>query len=268
VSSNNNQHKWKNEDMCEHIITLKDFEGATVAAAKALNDIQTRELYKEHYTSLKKFTEGELEWTEQRLYQLLDFHKIRESLPASTHPGLSNEKQARALKRVPEKDRAKVLKAAEKLGKITPRTITEAAKVIEVELIEVDHEGHQIPKSSMKTWNRRNEVDELLRHIANVRAWSEKVQKSTDKLYAVKEFSAQEIFAQSGNIYRMLKVLVPWSICPTCKGVTPSTCGDCNGRGMIHKDRWDRVDSVTKRMMKKKADEDASHSTRLSVASR
>ena len=77
---------WKSTDMRRHITTLKDFESGAMAAAEALQDIKERKLYLEYYESLNDFTEKELGWTKRRFYQLLDYHKVKEALPAKSEP--------------------------------------------------------------------------------------------------------------------------------------------------------------------------------------
>jgi hypothetical protein len=251
-------HQWKSTDMRKHIVLLKSFIGSAVNARMAFQDIQDRKLYLEHYENLKDFCEQELGWTKQRFYQLLDFDKIKKSLPARSQPLVDSERQARALKDIPEDKRAEVLEEAAKSGKVTAKSITEAAKVIQIEVIEVDKEGHMIPTPAKDTWKRRDEVDEYLVWLSRIRSWAEKLQKSNDKFYAVKEFSAQEVYTDCGNIRRMISCLVPYSICATCQGQAPKTCASCHGKGMISKHAWDHgVSPETKKMMKKKAEDDA-----------
>lgn len=247
--------EWKNSDMRLHINTLKAFEGAGVAAARALVDIQKRELYLEHYKSVKEFTEKELGWTERRFYQLLDYHKIKDALPASTEPLVQSERQTRALKGVPEEARAEVLEEAAKSGKVTAKSIKEAAaKIIPMEVIEQDHEKHDIPTPAQETWNRRAEMNEFLHQISKMRSWAEKMQKTKDNFFA--EVSFQSLFTDCGNIYSNLKGAVPYSICGVCQGQAPKTCKLCNGRGMISKFSWDHhVPAQQKAMMKRKSDD-------------
>jgi hypothetical protein len=265
-------HQWKLADMRRHISTLKDFEGTTVAAAKAMSDIQERELYKEHYSTIKEFCENELGWTKQRLYQIINFHKLKESLSKiktdKVNTVLTFEGRAsRALQRVPEAQRAEVLEEATKDGgKATTDSINKAiATVFKADVIEVDKEGHAIPTPAVSTWKRRDEVDEYLVWISRIKSWAEKLQKSSDTFYAVKEFSAQEVFTDCGNLYRMIKNLVPHSICSVCQGQAPKSCALCHGKGMISKHTWEHgVAKETKAMMKKKAEDDSPQ--RLSAA--
>ncbi len=247
--------QWKNSDMRVHINTLKAFEGAGVAAAKALSDIQERQLYKEHYDSVNEFAEKELGWTKRRFYQLLDYHKIKEALPARSEPLVHSERQTRALKSVPEEKRAQVLEEAAKSGKVTSQSIKEAvAKVIPMEVIDQDQVGHDIPTPAQETWNRRAEMQEFLHQISKMRSWAEKMQKTKDHFFA--EVSFQELLSDCNNIYSNLKGAVPYSICGVCQGQAPKTCKLCNGRGMISKFSWDHhVGAQQKQMMKRKSDD-------------
>src|SRR4030095_566661 len=73
-----------------HIATLKNFAGASVAAARALAAIRDKHLYLPHKT-LKEFCQRECGFTEQRLFQIISFAKIRAALPPKTQQLLNRE---------------------------------------------------------------------------------------------------------------------------------------------------------------------------------
>jgi hypothetical protein len=245
-------------DFKRHIKTLKNFTGALKAGEKALIDIIDRKLFRHKYDTIEECCEHELGWSRRRYYQLRDFQKIKESLPEECEPLVHKERQTRALKSIPEEHRAEVLEEAAKSGKVTAKSIAQAAKVIQIDVIEVDKEGHAIPTPCKETWRRRDEVDEYLVWLSRIKSWAEKLQKSSDKFYAVKEFSAQEVYTDCGNLRRMISTLVPYSICATCQGQAPNTCASCHGKGMISKHAWDHgVSAEVKKMMKQKASDDA-----------
>ena len=232
---------------------------------KALLEIRDSKLYRPQYSTFEQYCQGRWRFGRRHVNQVIRSSQAVLQLQDTQNlgtmvPKIQTERQARALADVPKDQRPEVLKEAEKSGKLTARSITEAAeKIVKAEVIERDHEGHQIPLPAQDTWNRRHEVDEFLQHLSKIKSWAEKLQKSSDRFYAVKSFSAQEVYTDCGNIYRMIKDLIPWSICPTCQGQAPKTCALCHGRGMISKHTWDSgIDSVTKKMMKKKAEDDSS----------
>src|SRR5882672_4245089 len=68
-----------------HIGTLRNFAGASVAAAKALVDIRDKKLYRPHKT-LKEFCLEECGWSERRLFQVIKFIEIKSALPEKYEP--------------------------------------------------------------------------------------------------------------------------------------------------------------------------------------
>jgi len=62
---------------------------------------------------------------------VVKFDEVRASLPAETEPVVQSERLARELANVPVEQREKVVKAAEKSGKVTAKTVREAAKQTE-----------------------------------------------------------------------------------------------------------------------------------------
>ena len=68
-----------------HIATLRNFAGASVAAAKSRAAIRDKKLYRPHKT-LKEFCQRECGFTERRLYQIISFAKVKAALPAKSEP--------------------------------------------------------------------------------------------------------------------------------------------------------------------------------------
>lgn len=241
--------------------------------------VRDKKYYKARYKTFEAYCIEELGYSKSYAYRLIKAAGVNHQLTLPPSNGDEEtspigdkikqepsqplrESQARELANVPEAERAKVLKRASRKGKRTAATIKEAAEAEKVspigDIIERDEEGHVVPIPAIPTWRRRKEVDDYLRQLSKIKSWAEKLQKTTDVFYKVKEFSAQEVFTDCGNMYRMIKNLVPHSICAVCQGQAPTTCALCHGRGMIGKHTWDRgVDSQTKAMMKKKAEDDA-----------
>ncbi len=64
-----------------------------------------------------------------RAYQMIESVEVRQSVELSPMGlKITNERQARALKDVPESEREEVLKRAAETGTVTAKSITEAAK--------------------------------------------------------------------------------------------------------------------------------------------
>lgn len=249
---------------CNKII--KKNKQAFKACGEALATVLTQKLYRIEYDNFESYCKEKHGFKRAQAYRLMEAAEIADLSPAGRQ--IETEKQARALKDIPPEKHAEVIEAAQKNGKLSAPAITNAAeKIVTVDVIERDHEGHEIPTPAMATWDRRHELDDYIFHISKLRSWAETVQKGSDRFFAEVGFSAQEVYKDSSNLYRMLKGLVPWSICSACQGQAPKTCKGCNGRGMISKHSWDHgVDPTTKKMMKKKAEHDSPAA--LSTASR
>lgn len=247
---------------CNKII--KKNKSAFVKCGLALSTVFTQKLWRQNYKTFEEYCLKEHGFKKSQAYRMVDAVKTIEFSPIGEN--IENEGQAREFKDIPPGQHAEVIDmAVGKNGKLTAAAIKKAAeKVAKANVIETDKEGHSIPTPAKETWDRRDEVDEYLVWLSRIKSWAEKLQKTSDKFYAVQEFSAQEVYTDCGNLYRMIKNLVPYSICAVCQGQAPKQCALCHGKGMISKHTWDHsVDPVTKKMMKKKAEDDAP--TRLSA---
>lgn len=237
--------------------------------------VRDKDYYKARHKTFEAYCEKELGFSRSYAYRLIKAAEVRDQMLALPSPnggetvahGRQNkgkpepdlrERQLRELAKAPEDVRKEILREAAKEGLPTAEKIkTAMAKVVPpADVVERDREGHVVPTPAMATWARRHEVDDYMRQLSKIKSWAEKLQKTTDTFYKVKEFSAQEVFTDCGNLYRMIKNLIPYSICSVCQGQAPDTCALCHGRGMIGQHTWERgVDSQTKAMMKKKAEE-------------
>jgi hypothetical protein len=154
-------------------------------------------------------------------------------------PKIHAERQARALADVPKDKRPEVLKEAEKSGKLTARSITEAAeKTKDRDVIPKDKTGYPITPA-MAIWNRRDEVRDKLRPLQELRQWAEDMQGSNDPLFAEITFSSLKLDIEA--VITTLKGAVPHAVCPACQGQAPQTCTFCKSRGMVSKFRYHGV---------------------------
>jgi hypothetical protein len=165
-----------------HIATLKNFAGASVAAARALAAIRDKKLYRP-YKTLKEFCQRECGWTERRLFQVVAFGKVRQALPAGKRTMVQSERQARELKSVPPEKREEVLDAAVASGKVTAASIRQAAEIVLEEVEDVDTLGRIVPKDALPYWNRRGEAKDLLGLISMARV-AIKALSETDLMWA------------------------------------------------------------------------------------
>lgn len=237
------QQEWS--ERRRHIATLKNFAGASVAAANALAAIRDKKLYRPHKT-LKEFCQHECGWSEQRLFQILKFASIRSSLPSKTKQLLSRESHARELINVPEDQREEVLEEAQHstggARKVTAKDIRAAAKSVASPdsqsangAADVDASGRAIPKPTLKYWNRRTEAAEILAQLRYSKTKLKSLDLS-DPMWIEVNLNAA-IGELQGVISRFSKS-VPNHLCPYCEGLRPDKCAECHGRGCVSEFFW------------------------------
>lgn len=231
-----------------HIATLKNFAGASVAAAKALAAIRDGKLYRPH-KSLKEFCQRECGFTEKRLYQIIKFSKVRAALPAKSLPLVDTERKARELVNVPQNQLAEVLDVAQQLhgndGTITAETIKQA--VAEVVDEPVDDNGKPVPQMARKIWDRRGEAKEML---GRIRALKRAINELSDTDVMWVEVSLQGVIGDLASAISRFSSAIPAYVCPYCNGIRVQRCTACKGRGCMSKFMWDHA--VPKEMKENK----------------
>jgi hypothetical protein len=223
-----------------HIATLKNFAGASVAAAKALAAIRDKKLYRPHKT-LKEFCQRECGFTEQRLYQIISFSKVRAALPEKTQPKLSHERQARELAKYPEDERAEILESATRVhskdGKsASARAISDAAAELAKEPL--DDNNKPIPPRARPYWNRRGEAQVVLGIIRAAKR-TVKALSPDDPMWC--EVNLNGVLADIASAINRFTSAVPAHVCPYCKGTKPDGCRCCKGRGCISRFMWNHA---------------------------
>jgi hypothetical protein len=210
---------------------------------KALLEIRDSKLYRPRYSTFEQYCQGRWRFGRRYVNQVIRSSQAVLQLEDTQNlgtmvPKIQTERQARALADVPKDKRPEVLKEAEKSGKLTARSITEAAEKIKPpEIIETDKEGYPIPESAMEIWNTRDELKEELQFLSRLRIWATDMQGTKDLLFAEVNFSGLKLDIEA--VIRTLKGAVPYAVCSACQGQAPKTCTFCKGRGMISKFRYD-----------------------------
>jgi hypothetical protein len=223
-----------------HIATLKNFAGASVAAAKALAEVRDKKLYRPHKT-LKEFCQRECGFTEKRLYQIISFAKVRAALPAKSQPLVDNERVARELARIPETQRAEVLDEAARFHSKDGKTptaeaiITAASELDGAPLHDVDDNGTLIPQKSLQYWNRRDEAKEVM---GKLRAAKRAVTALSDSDPMWNEVNLNGVLADLSAAINRFGSALPAYVCPYCEGIRVDGCKTCKGRGVISKFMW------------------------------
>lgn len=229
---------------------------ATIDAGRALKEIKDRELWKEEAESFQQFCVDNWGVSKQRAYQLMDCVQIVDALPPDQSTAVDSERAARELKKVPAENRTEVVKKAQAAGPVTGPAISKAAKEVSAPKM-FDRTGFEIPQPSpaSTTWLRAGEVQEMLTALSKIkgrveRACSPGNPKDADPVYTEINFSA---FANDiTSTYSLLKVALPFAVCPTCQGRVLSACSTCLGRGMVSEFYWKhKVPEKTKEIREK-----------------
>ncbi len=103
-----------------HILGFKE-------CGKALAEVSDRRLYRGTHSTFKEWVEAKYEMTAARAYQLIEASEVIRALPPEMSTMVDNERQARELAKVEPEKRAKVIEVASSKGKITAKTIRQAA---------------------------------------------------------------------------------------------------------------------------------------------
>lgn len=220
----------------------RNYEGATIAAGRALIQIRDEKLYR-GYPTLKSFCQSVFGWSDRRTQQLIKSSKVVSALPEKSEQIVRNEGQARELARVPEHKRSETLKLAERVyskdGKITAKGIKAAGQKV---VGPVDKIGFPIPSGDAQYyWERKQEVQDILTSISSLRSAIERISR-TDPLFAYVRLGNVE--GELDSAYNQMKGALPAYVCVTCNGIKPKNCGSCHGTGLLSQFAWDHGTSI------------------------
>lgn len=221
-------------------IVEKNLE-ATLECGMALREIRDRKLYLEECGTFEEFCNNNWGVSKPRAYQLIDYALLRESLPSEKSTIVDTESAARELKKVDPAQRETVIyRAQADSGKVNAKTISQAAKAIKNEgvLETLDKTQFPIPEGSpaMSTWQRCAEIQQRLTALSHLRGTLVQAQENKDVMFSEVNFAA--IIADLKSSYELLKVALPFAVCPSCQGRVLSPCSTCGGRGMVSEFYW------------------------------
>lgn len=113
-----------------------------------------------------------------------------------------------------------------------------------------DGTGFVIPPGLMMLWNRRQEIQDWLTMISNIRSNLDRAQTANDPLYSEVNFS--DVQSHLDSAYAALKPGKPFAVCPTCKGkeMLVEGCTDCKCRGLVSQFYWDNCVPIETRQMR------------------
>jgi len=101
---------------------------AFIEAGNALMEIRDKELWRYDYKSFEDYCHKVWGWKKSYSYMLMESAVVVKALPKSVSTIVENPGQVSALAKVPKEKRAEVLEKAASNGKVTARSIAEAAK--------------------------------------------------------------------------------------------------------------------------------------------
>lgn len=114
---------------------------------------------------------------------------------------------------------------------------------------QVDETGHPIPDHLLELWERRSEVDALMKALSMVKCAVEHAGESSDPVFG--ELNASAALANLKTVYSELSACRPHAVCPWCHGVLSDQCRGCKGRGLIGKFLWDHTVPTTLKVGRK-----------------
>lgn len=241
--------KAESQELKEHERTIRNTSGAFVACGLALKAIREKRLYRATHHSFENYCQEVHGWGRQRAFLLIEAAELKKSLPKDVQNFVQLPSQATALLGVPKPSQRDILKKAARSGKVTARSIREAAKESKPE-VQKDETGIAIPDAILEDWARADETgNRLLRMISTLRT---EIKKGFDDEDIIFREVTQGINADLNNAYATIKGIVPHAVCTSCQGHGRSKCNLCKGRGWISKFLFDTaIPEETKKVRQK-----------------
>ena len=208
----------------------------------ALTEIRDGKLYREDFPTFVEFCEENYHIGKSRAYQLIEAAEVKASVKSTAAAEeVTNEGQARELGKVPAADRGAVVEDLVREGKlVTGKSIADKAeKKAKAEAkpdpameIRLDKTGYPIPVNILSLWDQAtDEGKEQMRKISEVKCKLQRWQKDESLIHVEMNFDSTLSHLESS--FLDLKRTVPFAICTSCHGRTPTKCTFCEGRGYI-----------------------------------
>jgi ParB-like chromosome segregation protein Spo0J len=139
-------------------------------------------------------------------------------------------KVGRPPKNEPQVTQAQVAEAAGVSERTVRRRIAEAKAEIRPDGLIKDPFGHELPPVALAYWNRRKEVQDLVK-LAKQLAGKIKKLSRDDPMY--RRVSLQALETKANAVAFDFKMSLPYCLCPNCLGQDPENCRLCDGRGLV-----------------------------------
>lgn len=129
--------------------------------------------------------------------------------------------------------------AVHSADEVKPKGAQAKAKVVEVTL---DTSGHPIPKDLLPTWERRQDVQDLMTLASRLKSGIESIYKDSDPLFRGGVLNSQAHIATLNAIHYQLSQCKPGVVCPECNGDLKDDhgreCRTCRLTGFISESDW------------------------------
>jgi hypothetical protein len=96
-----------------------------------------------------------------------------------------------------------------------------------------DANGCQIPAHALQYWKEKQDVQDMLTAISEVRSHIRKKVEAGDKLWIDKS-ATQRLQVDLDSVYTIIKNFMPYAVCTVCQGhVANGSCDSCHGTGLV-----------------------------------
>jgi hypothetical protein len=232
--------------------------------AAGIQEIVQDKLYLGTHTTAKAFFES-IGISESYAYGMIKAGEAVDGLLPSLSGNITNERQARALLKVPAESRNDVVKEALKSGDaLTGKSIIEASEkvknsamaepqkhgkteesrktVSEKEPEEPrDKTGFVIPERLRARWEENSDlISKLMRSVSDVRTTIREAVETVNKANTNGSnvwapINLSDVSVNLDNAYRALKLGQPFAVCPFCQGMGSKSCTVCKQLGYLSK---------------------------------
>jgi hypothetical protein len=217
---------------------VDDGEQTFIKVGQALNEINERRLYRMYKDNFEDYVRSKWFRGSAWAFRMIKAAVVVKSLPTKLSPMVNNERTARALACVPEESRQAVVKHINDSNKkVNSSTIKEAAMEVVAKpvstAIDEDANGCPIPAHALQYWKEKQDVQDMLTAISEVRSHIRKRVEAGDKLWIDKS-ATQRLQVDLDSVYTIIKNFMPYAVCTVCQGhVANGSCDSCHGTGLV-----------------------------------
>lgn len=207
-----------------------------VDVGQALGTIQEKKLYREKFDTFEEYCKERWNWSRQYATNVINASGVVAALPQKLSTMVDNERAARALAKVPPKERAKVLReaVAKSDGPPTGKQIEEVAKQSEGPKVVTDGGGYPIPRTLLPLWERRHELTAMMTTLSRVKCALSEAHENGDKLLGKVDQSAVDRIEAA---YHSISEALPERVCGVCQGRLETKkdgyCKACGSTGFM-----------------------------------